>query len=289
LPRKKSKVPLTRRRKLWAEKCGGAVFYGKPLVPNAGPQDRYQRAMLVQMNRMIRETDKAIRKLYAQHQPQIVTGLDASMASQARVLTNKLARKFEVIFNRLAPNLAKRTVEQINRAASAGLHASLQQASGGLSLKTTVITGRVREVTKAAVAENVGLIRSIPQEYFKKIQGTVMRSITGGRGSADVFDMIEHIGKVTRDRAALIARDQTSKTTTALNSARMADLGIRKFEWLHSGGGKEPRPLHKNVLDGNIYSLDDPPVIDDRTGEKGLPGQLINCRCRMVPVVEFGS
>lgn len=289
MPRKKRKVPLTRKRKLWAEQRGGAVFYGKPLIPNAGPQERYKKAMLVQMNRMIAETQRSVAQLYATHEPQLKTGLDASMASQARVLTNRLARKFNIIFNRLAPNLAKRTIEQINRAASAGLHASLKEASGGLSLQTTVITGRVREVTKAAVAENVGLIKSIPQEYFKKIQGTVMRSITGGRGSADVFNMIEHIGKVTRDRAELIARDQTSKTTTALNAARMTDLGIKKFEWLHSGGGKEPRPLHKNVLNGNIYSLADPPVIDDRTEEKGLPGQLINCRCRMIPVLEFGS
>ena len=67
----------------------------------------------------------------------------------------------------------------------------------------------------------------------------------------------------------------------------MQGLGVKKFKWLHSMGGKEPRPLHKNVLNGNVYSFDDPPVIDERTGERGLPGVLINCRCRMLPVIEF--
>jgi uncharacterized protein with gpF-like domain len=29
------------------------------------------------------------------------------------------------------------------------------------------------------------------------------------------------------------------------------------------------------------------PVIDPRTGERGIPGQAINCRCVMRPLVEF--
>lgn len=104
---------------------------------------------------------------------------------------------------------------------------------------------------------------------------------------ADLQPAIEKLGGISKKRAALIARDQTSKATTAINKTRMAGLGVKKFKWLHSYGGKEPRPLHKDVLNGNIYSMEDPPVIDERTGERGLPGQLINCRCRMVPVIEF--
>jgi uncharacterized protein with gpF-like domain len=40
-------------------------------------------------------------------------------------------------------------------------------------------------------------------------------------------------------------------------------------------------------MDGNVYSFDDPPIIDKNTGERGIPGQAINCRCFMVPVIEF--
>ena len=89
--------------------------------------------------------------------------------------------------------------------------------------------------------------------------------------------------------AALIARDQTSKATAAINRARMQGLGVRKFKWLHSGGGKEPRPLHKNTLNGNVYSMDDPPVIDEKTGERGIPGALVSCRCLAIPVITFGD
>jgi SPP1 gp7 family putative phage head morphogenesis protein len=177
---------------------------------------------------------------------------------------------------------------QVDAASSASLHQSLKELSGGVSLSTRTIPKPAIEILKAGVAENVALIRSIPDQYFLKIQGEVMRNIQRGDGSAGVLAAIEHIGVVTTKRAELIARDQTSKATTNLNAARMKGLGIRKFEWLHSSGGKEPRKLHVE-MSGNIYSLDDPPIIDDNTGERGLPGQLINCRCVMRPVLEFGE
>lgn len=289
MAKRNKRPPLTRRRQLWAQRRGTHVFYGKPLVPNAGVADRYAQKLLRQINAMADETEREVQALYRRNRPAVTTGLDASMASQARILMNQMARRFEVVFRRLAPGLAKQTLAGINRASASNLHASLRDVSGGLSLKTSVITGRVREVMTASTAENVALIKSIPAQYFEKIQGTIMRAITAGRGAADVFDMVEHIGAVTRKRAKLIARDQTSKATTALNAARMDDLGITEFEWLHSAAGKEPRPLHKNVLDGNVYRLDNLPIIDEKTGERGLPGQLINCRCRMVPVIKFGA
>ncbi|RIQ43658.1 phage head morphogenesis protein, partial [Bordetella avium] len=34
---------------------------------------------------------------------------------------------------------------------------------------------------------------------------------------------------------------------------------------------------------------DNPPIIDKTTGERGLPGQLINCKCRMRPVIDFSG
>jgi hypothetical protein len=74
----------------------------------------------------------------------------------------------------------------------------------------------------------------------------------------------------------LIARDQVRKVTTAINVERAKSAGITKFRWRHSGGGSEPRQDHVD-MDGMIFSYDDPPVIDERTGERGYPGQLINC------------
>lgn len=66
----------------------------------------------------------------------------------------------------------------------------------------------------------------------------------------------------------------------------MASAGVKKFEWIHSGGGAEPRELHVSY-DGQIFDLDNPSIIDRRTGQRGLPGQLIKCKCKMRPVIDF--
>jgi SPP1 gp7 family putative phage head morphogenesis protein len=287
--RKRRGIPLTRRRQIEARQRGGAVFYGKPLTVSAKAIERYRLSLDRAVNQMIAETEKRLGALYNDHAPHLLVAMDASASSQARVLMNAMAARFNAFFSKIAPDLAKRMADDVDRHSKTNLHGSLSEASGGLSLRTSVITGQIAEATKAAISANVALIKSIPQEYFTKIQGEVFRSIQAGSGTKDVFETVRQIGIVTKKRADLIARDQTSKATTAINAARMTALGIKKFEWLHSRGGREPRPLHINALNGHIFEIAKPPIIDERTGERGLPGVLINCGCRMVPVVEFGK
>lgn len=285
-------VPLTRKRQEWAKARGGAVFYGKPLTDPDRVEARYRATLERAIAAMTEEAEAAIRKLWESpvNRHAVLSGMDAapSMTAQARILTNALAAKFTAFFDRIAAPTANSFVAGVDKHTKSNLHASLAGLSGGLSLKTSVITGRTKEILKASVAENVALIKSIPREYFPKLQGAVMRSITTGQGVKTVLEAVVKTGEVTKKRAALIARDQTSKATTALNASRMSALNVRKFEWLHSGGGKVPRDLHKHKLNGEIFDLDNPPVIDEKTGERGLPGQLINCGCRMIPVVDYG-
>jgi uncharacterized protein with gpF-like domain len=286
-------VPLTRKRKDYADAKGGHTFWGEPLTYPVRAEQRYQRALERAIAAMVSEADRGVRNLWDAHAPAVQSGMDASLASQARILTNAMAKRFQAFFDKLAPGLAKRMAEDVNKASKASLHSSLKEVSGGLSLKTSVIDGRIAEIAKASVAENVALIKSIPSKYSLELQGAVMRSIQKGDGLKDVMAAVVKTGEVTKKRAVLIATDQTRKLTTSVNSARMQNLGVRKFEWLHSAGGKEPRELHKRPfpggLNGGIYDLANPPVIDEKTGERGLPGQLINCRCRMIPVIEFGG
>jgi len=67
---------------------------------------------------------------------------------------------------------------------------------------------------------------------------------------------------------------------------RMKSAGVTKFEWLHTGGGKQPRKLHKE-LSRQIFNIDEPPFIGVMYGERihGYPGQLPNCRCAMRAVI----
>lgn len=284
------KIRLSQKREKWADQRGGATFTGKPLNPPDLPEARYRQQLDKMVQAMSATTERELRRLYRTSEAKALgLAMDASFANMAARLVKRLIERFTALFTDKAGGLANALANGISRQSAVGLGQSLKDVSGGVTLKTDVVSGAVADVVTASVKQNVALIKSIPREYFLEIEGATMRSIQTGRGMADLQPFLEKRFDITKKRAALIARDQTSKATTAINQARMQGLGVKKFKWLHSYGGKEPRPLHKDVLNGNIYSFDDLPVIDERTGERGLPGQLINCRCRMVPVIEFKS
>ena len=115
-----------------------------------------------------------------------------------------------------------------------------------------------------------------------------MRSITTGNGMKDLVHYLTKKYNGDIKRARLTAADQTRKAYQSINTARLQTLGVKKFVWIHSGGGKEPRPLHVK-MSGNEYSFDDPPYIGMMYGNevRGLPGDLPNCRCIYKPIINF--
>lgn len=285
----RTRPPLTKTRQQWAESRGGAVFRGKPLTHPSLPEAKYQAALERMVGQMTEAAEREIFRYFRKDWTGDSIAMDGpSFTAGVSRLLRKLSKRFTGLFTDRAGGLADALSSGVSKATARQLGESLKDVSGGVTLKTDVVSGVVAEVANAGIKENVRLIKSIPAEYFEKIQGDIMRSIQTGQGMKDLIPDIMKHGAETKKRAELIARDQTSKATTAINRARMQGLGIKQFEWLHSGGGKEPRKLHLE-LSGQIFDLNNPPVIDDRTGERGLPGQLINCRCRMVPVITFGE
>lgn len=283
--RKKTKTPpLTKAKADHALQFKrGNVSRGQPLNPNAAIAARYYARLDKLVRRMVGEYRKEVKKLLKQPHAQAYfqtedsAAMDApSTAVQAKKLTDALNDKFQKLFDLNAEPLADDVMDQSAKASSANLHTSLKELSGGLSLKTTTLEGPVMDVFKASVAENVSLIKSIAQKSLADMQGAVMRSITTGNGLQDLVPFFARHEGVTLRRARNIANDQTRKAYNSLNKARMQQIGVRQFEWLHTGGSREPRPLHV-AMSGNIYDFDHLPVIDDKTGERGIPGQLPNC------------
>jgi SPP1 gp7 family putative phage head morphogenesis protein len=282
---------LTKKRAQWAGKRGGATFKGSKLSYNASSQDKYVRALQGLVKQMTAQTIREVKRLFETHAMDgtMMAAMDASnIASQARIVTNRLTAKFESLFGKKAKLLAERMVAAADKNSKSALHMSLKELSGGLSLKTDLMNARLRTITTATVAENVGLIKSIPAEFMTQVQGDVLRGITTGKGLEDIVPALEKYEGVTLRRARNIALDQTRKAYNNVNKGRMQAIGVKKFQWVHSGGGQHPRELHLE-LDGNVYSFDELPIIDERTGERGIPGQAINCKCTMIPVIEFDT
>ncbi|WP_193014589.1 MULTISPECIES: phage minor head protein [Gammaproteobacteria] len=219
--------------------------------------------------------------------------MDASFASQTRIWLNRLKRKWDSIFKQKSSEIADKFVSQVDIGAKRNLDDSLKQLSGGITIKTPNMPEALKDKIIASTAENVSLIKSIPLQFHQRIESVALLSISqGGEGAKTLFDEVKPLIDIEKEklekRASFIAVDQTRKITTAVNYERMKSAGIRKAVWHHSGGGAEPREWHIK-LDGEVFDLDNPPIIDPKTGERGLPGQLPNCKCFWTPVIDFGE
>lgn len=285
----KKTVKLTAKRQAWASQRSDApTFKGDPLQHNAAVAVRYVKALSALTAQMTAQVKREVLRLFETDAAGAHFGEDATIASQSRILLSSLGERFNALFAKKAKPLADAMVSGANKAGTSALHASLQKLSGGMSLKTSLGSPALEEITKAAVAENVSLIKSIAQEYLQKVEGAVMRSITSGNGLQDLVPALEQYEGQTHRRAKNIALDQTRKAYNSINRERMQSMGLKKFMWHHSGGGAHPREDHVD-MDGQIYRFDNPPVIDKRTGERGIPGQAPNCRCTMSPVFDFSK
>lgn len=263
---------------------------GRTVPSPVGISTRYNAEMQALVSEMLRETEREVRKLFESPvavESHVMT--DASISSQARILINALQTTFSLKFAQRSKPLAERMVSQATAASATAVKRSLKSLSVGMALATASLkTGPLAEIIKASVAENVGLIRTIPEKYLDNVRGAVMRSITTGNGLQDLVPFFEKQAGQTERSAKNTALDQTRKAYQSMNAERMKAAGVKSFEWVHSGGGQKPRPDHV-AMSGNVYRYDDLPVIDERTGEKGIPGQAPNCRCTSRPVLDFGD
>lgn len=153
------------------------------------------------------------------------------------------------------------------------------------------ISSDIADAMQVAIMENVSLIKSIAPQYIERVTGAVTRAMQNGMSDVELGREIAKYGKMTLRRAVNIAQDQSRKSYTALTLRKMERAGIKKFQWIHVGGSIHPREHHlkeyPHGLNNGIFDIDNPPVIDKRTGERGFPAQLPFCRCTMAGVSEF--
>ena len=282
------KIRLSPRKQAWAGKFKPKQLRGAVLRPSAGVAARYNRSLQALIDLMLRETQREVEKLFTSPvaiESHVTT--DASISSQSRILMNGLISRFTVLFAQQAKPISERMVKQSEKNSSTDLKSSLKEISGNVTLKTdTLKSGPVADIAKASVNESVTLIKSIPQRFLDKTAQAVSRSITSGNGLQDLKPFFEKQKGITKRHAELMAEDQTRKVYNGINRGRMEALGFTSFEWIHTGGSQQPRQDHID-MSGNVYRFDNLPVIDERSGERGIPGQAPNCRCVMRPILSF--
>lgn len=277
---------LTRRKEAWVSRRKDVkVLRGTPIRPNAAVESRYYQNIDRLVQDMVFDVSTEIGEWLKADKVIDYFAADRGVTDDIRVRFKHLWKKWEKLFDEKVDGVVGSFINQSDKANSASVHASLKKLSGGLSLGTRKLDYDSTQVAKAAAAENVSLIKSIPQEYLKRVEGAVYRSITHPEGRDYLIREIKSTNQVTQRRAVVIANDQTRKVNMALTAGRMQKVGVKKFEWIHVPSS-HPRSLHVQ-LDGKICSWDKPPVIQKNPEIRGYPAQLINCKCQCVPVFDF--
>lgn len=244
---------------------------------SAGVRAAYQRtldAMLAKMQQSLVYWVKAA--LRANPTP---LAQDDNPAARIAVDLGGLSRRWQKAFNQRSRKTADDFTSGARRHTDEAFRQSLKREGFTVAFQ---MTPAMRTAYQAVLAENVGLIKSIAAEHLQQVQGIVLRGVSAGHDLEQVTTALQHQFGVTKRRAALIARDQSAKATAVMHRARMAELDIKEAIWLHSAGGKEPRPSHVKAS-GQKYDIAKGMLLD---GEWLMPGQAINCRCVSRAIVE---
>lgn len=245
----------------------------KPIHPNLGVEAAYRKSL----KKLLREIRQDVGSLLEMHYPRGLAhdSLSDGLSSAMLRLLNRWMKRLEV----LAPQMAELFLNQSVKHTDKAFQGVLRQAGFTVSFKHTPATEKAFE---ASLGANVGLIRSIAQQYLSRVENTVWRSVNAGYDMGRLAKELKKDFAVSGRRAAFIARDQTNKAKAAIEKARRLELGITEAIWMHSHAGKEPRKSHV-AADGKRFNIAKGMYLD---GKWVQPGEEINCRCTSRAVIK---
>ena len=244
----------------------------RPVFANVAVKRRYQKRMIALIREMAASVEYWIVAQRSRNPPEMAQ--DALPSAEIQRELRKLSKRWQGKFDEMAPKIAESFLKNQFRGTDSAFRQALRDA--GWSIEFT-LTPAMRDAFEASLAQNVGLIRSIPEQYLQQVEGIVMRNYASGRNLKSMAEEIRGRFHVAADRAVLIARDQSNKANSVVQKARQRELGITEAIWLHSHAGREPRPTHV-AMNGKRY-LVDKGMWDSAVGKWVFPGEEINCRC----------
>ena len=236
-----------------------------PIHPNAGIEAAYRKRLL----RLVDEMDKSV-SYWSTCKTSL--GMDATPAEHMRDILRKLTRRWVGIFNKASEAIAERVVMDAMARVDRTLAGQFAKHDFTVEFK---FTDEMRNAVQAVIGDNVALIRNIPVKYMTDVEGMVMRSVAVGGNRKQLADELVARHGMTRKRAAFIASDQNAKANAVIMKVRQEEIGCTEAVWLHSGGGREPRPDHVKA-NGHRYKIATGMKLDDGWV---YPGQLPRCRC----------
>ena len=277
----------------------------RAMTSNKAIAANYYKKLKALTERMTEETTRNILSVYRKNDEQII--MDAGISGQSYAEIEDLSKEWETRYGQ--PNLYNKMVDDtdkyvnfivlgsiatlygINRAEKTKEEEALEKVYNQKKKILKKPSVARKQTLEALQKSQKALLISVPQQYFTKISTVVFKNISNGMPLEELKADVQRINEQTARRVKNIAADQTSKAHSALIARTAEKLGINQFEWEYTYRSKTSRPFHKakypKGLNGGIFDINNPPVADLKTGERALPGVMINCKCKMRLKVEL--
>lgn len=230
----------------------------------------------VQARKVERYYGAQLRKI-ARHIGELVSGSPPSDLLQSALLGDRL-RKYAEMIGPWGASVAQRMLADVSRKDREAWRA--RSFEMGQLLRREIDNAPTGEVMRQLMAEQVGLIQSLPTEAAERVHGLVIEGMSNSTRVGQIAQEILRTGEVTKSRATLIARTEVGRAATSLTQARAVHVGSSGYIW-RTARDSDVRPSHRG-MEGKFVDWGAPPTLD---GMSGHAGALPNCRCYCEPVI----
>lgn len=148
---------------------------------------------------------------------------------------------------------------------------------------TTLSKKTVKDIAENYTNNMQLYVSKFAQKRIPEMRRKVMVAVLAGYREDFVMDMLQKEYKIAKDKAKFLAQNETSILMAHLKKNLYKEMGFTHFRW-HAIMDAKVREEHAH-LNGTVWAFSNPPIIDERTGQKGLPGETYNCRCGLTPVM----
>ena len=216
----------------------------------------------------------------------------ASVSATASIANQKAKALNEKISSLIAriPDRVSAAIDSLKYSIEKPLSAMNVQATEDLK-NTGIILDVTPELSQNIIKDytnNLNIsIKNWEPKQTERLRGMIEKNILSGYNRLELIDQIAYEYGVSKDKAKFLARQETTLLTSTVRDSRYQGAGILKFRWSATGGKQgdgRTRDLHRK-LHGQTFFYSSPPIIDERTGERGTPGKAYGCRCGGVPVL----
>ena len=192
---------------------------------------------------------------------------------EANVLGASAGLSIGKLLDRVAVDLQNQFVRQV---------AEIKPSEVAIGLK---LDPSIAATLRTELVENLNLeIKGWASDAIVALREKVQTNALAGFRADRLAKQIAAERGISLRKANFIAEQETSLFVSKWREQRAKDIGSTRYKWSTSHD-ERVRPDHR-LLNGKVFSFDDPPVTNRATGAKNNPGFDWRCRCVAMPIVE---